>query len=88
MAPLPVITQTAIDEVLSGAGETQATAVRPKRANRLALLIGMEQPNIGVRPLRIPVQPEIGGPLPLKVSESAQLKKGRSKAHRSWFFFS
>jgi hypothetical protein len=54
----------------------------------LALLIGMEQPNIGVRPLRIPVQPEIGGPLPLKVSESAQLKKGRSKAHRSWFFFS
>jgi type II secretory pathway predicted ATPase ExeA len=88
VAPLPVITQTAIDEVLSGAGETQATAVRPKRANRLALLIGMEQPNIGVRPLRIPVQPEIGGPLPLKVSESAQLKKGRSKAHRSWFFFS
>lgn len=91
--PAPT-TVSVVSPEMAATVEVETRAVPQQRVARLPLTIGMQQPRSNSMPLKIPVHPKIGGPLPLKIgadlvpTDAAQPKKQRSKAHRSWFFFS
>ena len=92
--PAAPTTVSVVSADMAATVEVETHAVPQQRVARLPLTIGMQQPRNNSMPLKIPVHPKIGGPLPLKIgvdlvpTDGAQPKKQRSKAHRSWFFFS